>query len=103
MATGNNKKPKEDLQGDSFDSSSTNVDVEDEFPVLPIADLPKKYQDMFTDFLSHLNNKKPQEARIALRPLIAYYIEQKREIPLSVEVGYGKLLVLEELKKLGKL
>jgi hypothetical protein len=70
--------------------------------VLPIDDLPKDYQELHTQFQNLLADKNPLEARRKLRKLIAYYIDLGREIPVSIEVGYGKLLMLEELQRAKK-
>lgn len=80
-------------------SKQGNLTETPEFPVLPIEDLPKEFQILNEQFNLHLKNHNPKEARLALRPLIAYYIKIKREIPVSIEVGYSKLLILEELEK----
>jgi hypothetical protein len=80
-------------------SHSRNSTGKEEFPVLPIEELPEEYRKLHQEFLNLLSKHKPTEARLSLRPLIAYYIKLKREIPVSIEVAYGKLLVLEELEK----
>jgi hypothetical protein len=67
--------------------------------VLPVEELPEEFQVIHSEFHSLLNEKKPKEARTKLRKLIAYYIDQSREIPVSIEVGYGKLLMLEEIER----
>jgi hypothetical protein len=67
--------------------------------VLPIEELPEEYQRLHAQFHTNLNNKEHQEARKVLRRLIGYYIDQGREIPVSIEVGYGKLLMLEEIER----
>lgn len=67
--------------------------------VLPVEELPEEYQSLHAQFHTNLNNKEHQAARKVLRKLIGYYIDQSREIPVSIEVGYGKLLMLEEIEK----
>lgn len=68
-------------------------------PVLPVKELPEEFQQLHAQFHNLLSNKDHAEARKKLRKLIAYYIDQKREIPISIEVGYGKLLMLEEIER----
>jgi hypothetical protein len=68
-------------------------------PVLPIEELPEEYQRVHAEFHHFLNSKDPKQARVKLRKLIAYYIDQGKEIPVSIEVGYGKLLMLEEIER----
>jgi hypothetical protein len=82
-----------------FEESDESKKNDTEFPVLPIEELPEEYKKLYKEFQEHLHNRNPKEARLSLRPLIAHYIKLKREIPVSIEVGYGKLLVLEELEK----
>jgi hypothetical protein len=67
--------------------------------VLPIEQLPEEYQKLHHEFQQLLSEKNHKDARLKLRKLIAYYIDNSREIPVSIEVGYGKLLMLEEIEK----
>jgi len=80
--------------------TTSTTDQGGQFPIMPIEELPEEFQKMHREFCEHLNRKDPKQARLALRPLIAYYIKLQKEIPVSIEVNYGKLLVLEELEKL---
>jgi hypothetical protein len=105
----NVNKSLADLQSDQTDQGGQKGQKGQEetppnhdFPVLPIDQLPVEYKKMYDEFMKYLEERQPSQARLALRPLIHYYIEAKHEIPISIEVGYGKLLVLEELERLQK-
>lgn len=71
----------------------------DKITVMPVEELPEEFQNIHAQFHTLLNAREHIEARRKLRTLIAYYIDQGREIPVSIEVGYGKLLMLEEIEK----
>lgn len=80
-------------------SSTQKSSMQGTVPVLPVEELPEEFQNIHADFHSLLSSKNHKDARIKLRKLIAYYIDKGREIPVSIEVGYGKLLMLEEIER----
>jgi len=64
-------------------------------PILPIAELPEEMRAAYEEFVAAIDNNKPKEARSLVGRIIAYYVDNKVEIPPEFEASYMRLYLKE--------